>query len=1091
MNYPKDDNDIDDLASLNKKSKKLIKKKEIENENESTNLDDDSNSSSFSNKKYGKKKYSLKENSKTKLFIIKEEDKTNSKNKKLKINNGDKIGEDEIDKSINNIINKSLNKQKNKDKEIKTVTLSDEEESIIILSDEESNNKDKGKKSKPKNIKKNKKEENGLDSRINSKNKIDLEFLTKDEQKLETKDDFKSYIQEAFDDEGEYKITYEFNHLPYKPKNLIFNLNVFDDDSLLKCITNCYFDKQKLKFIFNLNFVYLSTKSKIYRIKYNDEILMNYFTEQEQNKNKEETINDKKENKNDITLKITIKRFNISKGYENLFANSRKTIKKKDEFDGFDKIEYEQPEELVNYKNYHKIFYILTIKKINITKSRKNSLSINKIGIQNEGNTCYMNSIIQSIYNNPFLLKNIMEINTNSEILSKEENGKSKDIILALQKILYKLNTEKISIKILEIFYAFQWKRVFWNSPQDVEEIYMQIYEIISAYNENIKNNCEGILENTIEVKEIEHKSTQEEKFFFLQLDIENNNSLEECLENFFKGEELSGENRYQYIDNLGKKNLYDANRFYKFKKIPYILFIQLKRFQYNPTEITYDKKNNAISFKEEIDLTKYIYNNKTKSKSKTSKKKKQEKEENQEYILYCVIVHSGSSENGHYYCYVKDFQNDCYIKFNDTSVYEAEIKEVFNYNFGGEEIEYLIKNRKTKKSPDYEVIENKIEIKKNAYIFIYIKKSRLNDLFSEKNEEIKKLFENYAKKEEEKLKVKNKKNKKQNERKTINLKYSNNIQYNYDLTKKQNKRTTINMNITGIDFENTLSEMGNCIQQCETLSKQKNNISKKLILKKKGTNFIRNKKSSKKRVPPMNYPNNILNKNTYYYLVDDISKKIKGIFLFSNYKDLKVKDIPQIIKEELVEEKDKKILKKIVNSTGYKITLINAFGFFIKFLDNQEENISDLLLLNDFNDEIKGNHICLYDFEEIYRIKNIKNIIVINFIPSYALDLIISKNKDIYSNFNFYNINIPTYIINEKIQDINDLIKKIKDAYKDYFNEIFPKNRFKIYVINNKDILNKDIFDINYVELTDDNYILYGENAPNQNICRNLLIGI
>ena len=60
MNYPKDDNDIDDLASLNKKSKKLIKKKEIENENESTNLDDDSNSSSFSNKKYGKKKIFFK-----------------------------------------------------------------------------------------------------------------------------------------------------------------------------------------------------------------------------------------------------------------------------------------------------------------------------------------------------------------------------------------------------------------------------------------------------------------------------------------------------------------------------------------------------------------------------------------------------------------------------------------------------------------------------------------------------------------------------------------------------------------------------------------------------------------------------------------------------------------------------------------------------------------------------------------------------------------------------------------------------------------------------------------------------------------------
>ena len=89
------------------------------------------------------------------------------------------------------------------------------------------------------------------------------------------------------------------------------------------------------------------------------------------------------------------------------------------------------------------------------------------------------------------------------------------------------------SVKIIDIFYAFQWKKTFWNSPQDIEEIYSKIYEILSKYNEEIKMDFEIILENTIEIKEIDFTSTTEEKLFILRLEIENNaNSLEECLDN-------------------------------------------------------------------------------------------------------------------------------------------------------------------------------------------------------------------------------------------------------------------------------------------------------------------------------------------------------------------------------------------------------------------------------------------------------------------------------------------------------------------------------------------------------------------------------
>ena len=109
------------------------------------------------------------------------------------------------------------------------------------------------------------------------------------------------------------------------------------------------------------------------------------------------------------------------------------------------------------------------------------------------------------------------------------------------------------------------------------------------------------------------------------------------------------------------------------------------------------------ISFKEEIDLTDYL--------SYIEKK----------YVLYCIIVHSGSKDNGHYFCIVKYFKYNCYIKFNDSSVYIPNKKEVFNEIFGGEKIEYILKNISNNKDcPKYEVKKKKNFYQKmHIYLFM------------------------------------------------------------------------------------------------------------------------------------------------------------------------------------------------------------------------------------------------------------------------------------------------------------------------------------------------------------------------------------
>lgn len=1097
LNYTINNNPIIDKKNKDKQNKD--KQKQLSSIKEEANI-----------------KLKDKKNDEDDNFCLLEENKNNKIEKNKKEN--DKPENDEvIDNVINDILNKRNKKSKSKKnykkgKEIvETINLSDEkEEEVIDLSNENDIENKKVNKTK-----------------ITSKNEIDLELLNKEEEKEpDNENDFKSYIQKPNDEEEEYKIIYEFNRLPFKPKTLYIDLNIFDTNALLKCISYFFYEKKEQRFILNLNFIYLSDKCKLYKDKKNDKIILNYFSEKEKKIEQEnkKINNSKKENEdnldNEIKLTVTLKRFKISKERDSIIAREKKTINKKDKFDGFDEIKFEEKEDLVNYLNYHKIFYILSIQK-NITLVSKKSLPIKKLGIHNEGNTCYMNSIIQSIYNNPFLLKNIMAINIESERLNKKESEKHKNIIYSLQNIFYKLYKNKTAIKISEIFYSFDWNKSFWNSPQDAEEIYMEIYEIISLYNKEIKDNCEGILENNIEVKKINYKSMKEENFFFLQLDIENNETLDECLEHFFKDEDLTGDNKYQYIDKFNNKQLYDATKFYKFKKIPNILFIQLKRFKYDLESNDFNKINNGISFKEEIDLSDYIDN-----RNRTKKRKIKE-----EYVLYCIIIHSGTADNGHYFCFAKDFKHNCYIKFNDTSVYVAEKKEVFKESFGGEQLEYIIK--KNKNGPKYEIKDMKKEISKNAYIFIYIKKDKIDDIFNYDN--IKELFEKFLKKkkEEEELKEKEREKKEMNKRiedylyprrngfkgasrKTISLQnYNYNPKYSkiqiIKLQNNANNNNNINMK-QEFDFDNILNEMENAnkngFESVQKFGKRNNenkanSIPAALTKKKRNTTYykeeIRNKNISSynynkpmnnKKISEMEYTPNVIlfeNKNNFYLVdIDNLSNKIKGKLIIEYNKKIKVKDIPEIIKNQLGsgQEPNKEILEKIISSKGYKLALINSFGYFIKFLEDENDDITNLLK-SDNNKKLK--HLCLYDLK-ISKEKDLSNIISVNFISKNILSLILAKSQEVYENYNFENINVPAFLINEKIDSLTVLRNRIKDIYINYFGSQAEKNKeFRIYTIKETDILNLDPLRMNHLELDPTFYEMY--IGVNTNSYRRLII--
>ena len=1069
-------------------------------------------------------------------FCLLTENKNRKEEKFLELENNN-YDNDEMDKTIDDIINDAKkNREKSAKKNFKTkksenyVTITDyfnkENDGYINDVFEEEKNKKGSKNSKK-----------SKNSRANSKNKIDLKFLDEEEKEEFLDDDFKMYVQNATDEEEDYKIIYEFNKLPFKPITKIIDLSVFDTNSILMCISKCYFDKSEQNFVLKLYFTYLSNENN----KYNEDTILDFFNQQESLKKPEEKevevipldskeiTNSEEENykyEDDDTIGITVrlKKFKISNGTERTTSPRVVKLKKKNFFKKFQELIIEEKEDLQSYINYHQIFYIITIQK-NIFIKSKRFFVPDKIGIKNEGNTCYMNSIIQSLYNNPFLLKRIMQINTDSDVLLEKENEKHREVILALQKIFYDLYKEKKAIKILDIFYAFDWRRTFWNSPQDAEEIYIMIYDIISSYDSSIKLNCEGILENTIEVDDINYRSINEENFFFMQLDLEKNTSVEECLKHFFEKEKLNGDNKYQYVNNAGEKKLFDAEKFYKFKKIPNFLFLQLKRFTFDNISFTFDKKNKAIKYSEELDLTEYLDKNNINNYSKNKNK--------EIYELYCILVHSGSAKNGHYYCIVKDFKDNCYIKFNDTSVFIAEKKEVFNQLFGGEQEQFFIEDiykNNYKKEAKYEVINIIKEITKNAYILIYVKKDKIKNLFNDDN--IKEIFDLYQKKNLVNIEKDNEKKKEKEIRypppksrlnyNIIKKNKNNNYKYNNNGNNaaKRHSNININMNINNPQFgdifnslkiesykyvhkesnNNKIADSNTTKRNKESLQKNKNNNFYSYVGDQKATNYS---KKIYNKIQSYDYPSMGLNESkNYFFLIQDISSRIKGNFFIQYNTKIYTRQVTEIIKKHLSEEKNEensiKILEKITKSKTYKLALVNTFGIFLEFLEDENEDLTPALK---YESMPKLKHLCLYDLNYINTndFKNMDYVVSVNFIPKSLLKMILIKDKNIYDNFKFNSINISCFFINEEFNDQNTLINRLKDLYVNYFGNLAEKNvDFSIYIIKESDIFNLDVLNMKLIPLTygDNNILLYLQKCSSttgkKKYCiQRLLVGI
>ncbi|XP_076888728.1 ubiquitin carboxyl-terminal hydrolase 17-like [Bidens hawaiensis] len=153
-------------------------------------------------------------------------------------------------------------------------------------------------------------------------------------------------------------------------------------------------------------------------------------------------------------------------------------------------------------------------------------------------------------------------------------------------------------------------------------------------------------------------KSEQQERMMDLTVEIDGDiRTLKDALDKFTCTEILDGENKYK----CNKCKLYvKAKKKLTLLEAPNVLTIALKRFQSGK----YGKINKSIHFPEILDMTSYV-NGKS--------------DKHPIYRLYGVVVHVDTMNDalsGHYVSYVKNIQNR-WFKFDDSMVNEVDLQHV------------------------------------------------------------------------------------------------------------------------------------------------------------------------------------------------------------------------------------------------------------------------------------------------------------------------------------------------------------------------------------------------------------------------------
>ncbi|XP_030644243.1 ubl carboxyl-terminal hydrolase 18 [Chanos chanos] len=311
-------------------------------------------------------------------------------------------------------------------------------------------------------------------------------------------------------------------------------------------------------------------------------------------------------------------------------------------------------------------------------------------GLMNYGNSCCANALLQSLCATGEL----------ADVLDKwkpsETEDRNNNVPVQLKKVLLAMRSNS-SASHRDFLMCLDHNSIRCCQQHDVDEVFLSILNLIQQQMtdrdraEAIRDLFKVTVMGCLTCSDCTYQQTVTSFLLSIPLSLrEETNSLQSCIQSFFKPQELAGSDSC-YCERCGKKT--PSSQGLRLVSLPPIVCVHLKRFR---NDHGYTRKLYCeVNFPEVINFGDVLNPDQKTGGSENV---------DHQYILFAVIVHMGTARFGHYTAYVRPRGEETWYYTDDSCTRQVRWEDVQKSYGGIRETAYMLLYRRDPTNTEQEV---------------------------------------------------------------------------------------------------------------------------------------------------------------------------------------------------------------------------------------------------------------------------------------------------------------------------------------------------------------------------------------------------